>query len=95
MSTTTTGSSAARKSWKDEAPSALIAHILGTHHVYTRGELDRLQALAGSVRELHEARHPELILVGSLIARLCADLLPHMQKEEMILFPFIEALERG
>ena len=95
MSTTTAESTAERKSWRDADPSALIAHILETHHRYTKDELGRLQSLMESVRKLYEARHPELILVSSLLARLCADLLPHMQKEETILFPFIEALEHG
>lgn len=86
---------AVQKSWRDAAPSVLIDHILKTHHKYTRDELARLEELIAAVRSLHEERHPELILIDSLVARLRADLLPHMQKEEMILFPFIQALEEG
>jgi regulator of cell morphogenesis and NO signaling len=88
-------STADRKSWRELAPSALIAHLLETHHRYTRDELARLETLIAAVRELHQERHPELILIDNLVANLRADLLPHMQKEEMILFPFIEALEEG
>jgi regulator of cell morphogenesis and NO signaling len=93
--TTTTQTTDAPKAWRELPPSLLIAHILETHHRYAREELARLEELITAVRELHQDRHPELILVDSLVAKLRADLLPHMQKEEMILFPFIEALEEG
>ncbi|HEY0591364.1 MAG TPA: hemerythrin domain-containing protein [Thermoanaerobaculia bacterium] len=95
MNSSTAAGSAFATNWRDAAPSALIDHILATHHKFTRDELARLGGLGGAVRELHQERHPELILVDQLIGKLAADLTPHMQKEEMILFPFIEALENG
>jgi regulator of cell morphogenesis and NO signaling len=85
----------APKNWKNAEPSALIDHILSTHHQFTREELARLGELGATVRGLHGERHPELILVEQVLSRLAADLLPHMQKEETILFPFIQALEEG
>lgn len=87
--------SAVSPNWRDAAPTALIDHILTTHHRFTRDELARLGELGAAVRALHQDRHPELILVEQLVGRLAADLMPHMQKEELILFPFIEALENG
>ena len=70
----------------------LIAHILDTHHVFTKSEMDRLQLLADKVLSAHGGNHPELIHVDELFTRLCADLKPHMFKEEQILFPYILAL---
>lgn len=95
MNSTTAAGPAVSNTWRDAAPTALIDHILATHHTFTRDELTRLAELCASVRALHQERHPELILVEQVIGRLAADLMPHMQKEEMILFPFIEALENG
>lgn len=71
--------------------TGLIAHILDTHHVFTKAEMDRLQVLADKVLAAHGGNHPELIHVDELFTRLCADLKPHMFKEEQILFPYIVA----
>jgi regulator of cell morphogenesis and NO signaling len=65
----------------------LITHILDTHHVFTKSEMDRLQSLADKVLAAHGGNHPELVHLDELITRLCADLKPHMFKEEQILFP--------
>ena len=70
----------------------LITHILDTHHVFTKKEMDRLQLLADKVLAAHGGNHPELVHLDELITRLCADLKPHMFKEEQILFPYILAI---
>jgi regulator of cell morphogenesis and NO signaling len=73
--------------------SELITHILETHHVFTKSEMDRLAALVEKVIGAHGSRHPELSKVGDLFQQLCADLKPHMFKEEQVLFPYITKLE--
>lgn len=70
----------------------LIAHIVDTHHVFTKSEMDRLQLLTDKVLAAHGGNHPELVHLDELFTRLCADLKPHMFKEEQILFPYIVAL---
>lgn len=70
----------------------LIAHILDTHHVFTKSEMDRLQLLADKVLAAHGCNHPELVHLDELLTRLCADLKPHMFKEEQVLFPYVVAL---
>ena len=70
----------------------LIAHILDTHHVFTKQEMTRLELLSKKVISAHGENHPELHEVGALFDSLCADLKPHMFKEEQILFPYILAL---
>ncbi|HEU4870416.1 MAG TPA: iron-sulfur cluster repair di-iron protein [Pyrinomonadaceae bacterium] len=67
----------------------LIEHILNTHHVFTKSEMSRLEALAAKVMEAHGRNHPELTNVRELFKQLCADLTPHMFKEEQVLFPYI------
>jgi regulator of cell morphogenesis and NO signaling len=73
----------------------LIQHILDTHHVFTKSEIDRLEALTSKVISAHAENHPELIHLGTLLKALCADLRPHMFKEEQVLFPYIVAMTRA
>jgi regulator of cell morphogenesis and NO signaling len=83
------------RTWETEAIGGLIHYIVDTHHVYTRQALQTLQKLAEKVRNAHGANHPELLVVERLVAELAAELIPHMLKEEQVLFPFVEKLERG
>lgn len=73
----------------------LVSHILETHHIFTRSEMARIEALSAKVINAHSANHPELLKVENLFQRLCADLKPHMFKEEQILFPYIVAMEQA
>ena len=73
----------------------LITHILETHHVFTKSEMNRIRVLTTKVIGAHGANHPELLTVGELFQRLCADLEPHMFKEEQVLFPYIVRTERA
>lgn len=73
----------------------LITHIVETHHVFTKSEMERIRALAEKVITAHGANHPELLKVGALVLRLYADLNPHMFKEEQVLFPYIVKMEQA
>ena len=73
----------------------LIAYILDKHHVYTKEEMVRLESLIEKVIGAHGANHPELHGMGELFRQLCADLTPHMFKEEQILFPYIVEMEKA
>ena len=72
----------------------LIRRIVETHHVYVRRELIRLQPMAQRVATKHGPVHPEVSLIERDLLQLGDDLLFHLHKEERILFPYIEALER-
>ena len=75
--------------------SKLIGYILDKHHVYTREEMARLEPLIDKVIAAHGGNHPELRGIATLFQQLCADLKPHMFKEEQILFPYIVEMERS
>jgi regulator of cell morphogenesis and NO signaling len=75
--------------------SELIDYILETHHVFTKKEIVRLTALMEKVSFKHGETHPELIELRDAFRLLCDDLIVHIRKEEMILFPFIKALENA
>lgn len=67
----------------------LVDHLVSTHHVYTRSEIVRLEKLFEKVCFVHGANHPELHRARAVFQEMAADLMPHMMKEENILFPYI------
>lgn len=73
--------------------SDLIDHIIDTHHVFTKSELTNLQPLMEKVARVHGDRHPELLELKDEFEELAASLLPHMGKEEIMLFPYIRDME--
>ena len=75
--------------------SQLVDHIVGTHHIFTAEELERLEPLMAKVASRHGELHPELYELESIFRDLKASLLPHMQREENVLFPYIRALDTG
>ncbi|HEX7420675.1 MAG TPA: iron-sulfur cluster repair di-iron protein [Thermoanaerobaculia bacterium] len=77
----------------DASLSELMGFIVATHHIFTRDSLATLQRLSKKVRDVHGANHPELVRVAVLVTDLSDELLPHMMKEEQVLFPYVTALE--
>lgn len=75
--------------------SQLVDHIVNTHHVFTKQEVDRLDALAEKVFLAHGANHPELSQLKDLVNEMGIDLRPHMMKEERVLFPYLVSLEES
>lgn len=68
----------------------LIDLIEETHHTFTRSEMSRIASLMEDP-SFAELSHFEDI--RQCFSALRADLEPHMSKEELILFPYITALE--
>ena len=81
--------------WATAPLAALTKHIRERHHQYVRDSIPRLRALLAKVREKHGSNHRELGAIEKLFADVSRDMLMHMQKEEQILFPFIDSLERA
>lgn len=65
----------------------LIGHVVSVHHTYLRRELPRLAGLMAKVVAAHGQCHPEVADVQRVLDELTADLLPHLVKEERMLFP--------
>jgi regulator of cell morphogenesis and NO signaling len=86
----TAKSAAARESL---TPSQLIDHIVAKHHSFTASEIERLTRLMEKVCQRHGKAHPELFQLRTVFTALTASLVPHMQKEEMVLFPYVQELE--
>ena len=81
--------------WQDAPLAELIAHIEATHHAFTRTELRRVAPLMEKVLRVHGEHHPELARVAQCFQAMDADLGPHLEKEEQILFPYVRGLEAG
>jgi regulator of cell morphogenesis and NO signaling len=73
--------------------SELCDHIEATHHAYLRQELPRLDEMTAKVARVHGDKEPKLLEIRAAFVELEAELMPHMMKEEQILFPIIRKLE--
>ncbi len=65
----------------------LARHIVDTHHNYVRENGPLLEAYLLKIANVHGGRHPELL-------NGLQQLLQHMDKEEHVLFPLVERIER-
>ena len=81
--------------WSHAPLAALAQHIVEKHHIFTRAESTRLEALFAKVCAAHVTRHAELDRMQAVFSELANELRTHMMKEEHILFPYLAALERA
>ena len=81
--------------WLQEPLGNLTSHIVTTYHQPLREELPRLQEMAVKVARVHGGKAQYLARLDAIVSELSADLLTHMQKEEMVLFPAIDGLAQG
>lgn len=81
------------RNWAADTLPAMAANIVSMYHVYTREELQTLAPLADKVLSVHGERRPELAEVATLVRDLTTDMVPHMLKEEQVLFPYVAQLE--
>ncbi|MDP2237223.1 MAG: iron-sulfur cluster repair di-iron protein [Bacteroidales bacterium] len=70
----------------------LADFILNTHHRYVKSEIPVLRAYLEKIADVHGENHPELRIVKNLFFESADALLRHMEKEEVILFPYIKEL---
>ncbi len=69
--------------------------ITSTHHEYLKRELPRLTLLVDRVVSVHGNHYGWLHRLGASFQKLRDELLPHMSKEEQILFPAIRMVEQS
>lgn len=73
----------------------LADHIVAIHHTFTRDEMEQLTPLMAKVARKHGEHHEYLVRMELVFQKLCEELWPHLQKEETVLFPYIEQLEHS
>lgn len=81
--------------WMTAPLCDLTRHIREKHHRYVRDAIVSTQGLSDKVTLRHGGNHPELADIGRLFRELSREMIAHMQKEEQILFPYIDALGRA
>jgi regulator of cell morphogenesis and NO signaling len=76
--------------WTERGQAELIQHIIVRYHEPLREELHRLHGMALKVLRVHGEKDPErLSQLADTFSTLKDELLPHLDKEERILFPWI------
>ncbi len=75
--------------------SQLADHIETTHHAYLKMELPRLVEMADRVAAKHAWRDERLPELATAVQDLAMEMLCHMQKEEIVLFPLVREIEAG
>jgi len=81
--------------WAAGRLADLTKHIVEKHHKHVRETIPRVSTLLAKVKGKHGANHPELAGIEKEFFGLGQEMYAHMQKEEQILFPYIERLERA
>lgn len=84
--------SSAEIDFKSFSPNLLIDYILETHHEYIQEKTPVLLMYLDKLCKVHGDRHPELFEINNLFKISATELLNHLQKEEVILFPFIKTM---
>ena len=81
--------------WTSAPLGDLTRHIRERHHRYVREAIARVQTLLDKVGAKHGENHPEITDIQRLFTEVGREMIMHMQKEEQILFPYIDALEKA
>jgi len=74
--------------------SQLAEYIVSNHHAYVKKESPQLLAYAQKVASKHGQHHPELNEILTAVTAIIEEMEQHMHKEETVLFPRIQELER-
>ncbi|MEY8847930.1 iron-sulfur cluster repair di-iron protein [Psychroserpens sp. XS_ASV72] len=70
----------------------LIDYIEKKHHRYVEETIPVLRQFLDKLCKVHGTRHPELIKIRELFTTSAGELVSHMKKEELILFPFVKRM---
>jgi regulator of cell morphogenesis and NO signaling len=74
--------------------SFLADYIVNVHHSYVKQNLPILKDLSEKVANRHGLQHAELNTIRNLVGEMADELTVHLQKEEVVLFPYIKELEK-
>ena len=70
----------------------LVDHVVSTHHAYVRAQIPVIRRCTSTLAAKHGERLPVMVEIARVFDDLAAELSRHMDKEEGILFPYIEAM---
>ena len=72
----------------------LIDHILNIHHKYVLESLPVISEYAEKVASVHGHHYTEVLKIRDHFRGLNDELLSHLQKEEVVLFPYVKRLRQ-
>ena len=75
--------------------SALADYIVNRHHAYVQKNIPFLKQNLDKIADVHGASHPELAQVRDEFYESAGELTMHMQKEELLLFPYVKNMEEA
>lgn len=76
----------------DMTAEQLISYIIIHHHFYVKNSIATIYAHIEKVATKHGERYPHMQKVLALFTEVVEELLPHMEKEELVLFPRIKEI---
>lgn len=74
------------------SPDFLIDYIVANHHSYVTKMIPVMYTHTQKVASVHGEHHPEVIRIAEIFKGVAEELTRHMQKEELMLFPYIKHL---
>ncbi|MCU0447052.1 MAG: iron-sulfur cluster repair di-iron protein [Microscillaceae bacterium] len=92
LQTISAGNSSAKTNFNVWDLALLSDYIVQKHHHYIIHNVPIIQHLLHKVVDAHADKHPELVEIREIFTELSEELLSHLQKEEVILFPYIKNL---
>jgi regulator of cell morphogenesis and NO signaling len=75
--------------------STLAEYIVNRHHAYVQKNIPFLKQNLDKIAEVHGDNHPELARVRDEFYESAGELTMHMQKEELLLFPYVKKMEEA
>lgn len=80
----------------NELPSdELCDYIVKRHHAYVKDSIPFLKRSLEKICSVHGDNHPELFEIKELFNKTAGELTMHMQKEEIVLFPYIKKMVKA
>ncbi len=70
----------------------LSDYIYNKHHKYIENKVPEIKQYLDKICRVHGNSHPELLEINKLFRESASDLILHMKKEELILFPYFKKL---
>jgi len=74
---------------------ALADEIVRTHHRYVRDSIPVISAHLEKVVHKHGEHHPEVHQIQGWFLEVAEEMIRHMAKEEMVLFPYIKSMAQN
>lgn len=87
-------SSVSESEWNNKTLTELIDEIVSKYHQYIRDVSPEILVFLNKIADKHGDNHPELLEILREFQECDSELEMHMGKEEGILFPYIEELEK-